>query len=232
MTTKTEVSEISINSSLPDMVKADGSKSLESQPESNKAALSTPNEIDYLSMAKGIAVMKNGSIQLRQGNWLYCQTCNKVKSMRGINKADRLPGSEAVKIETAIEQLKADVLNKIDGDNLTSYSERPTLHKGEVVNRLSMVGVNKLTWVDQVKACKTAINNIQCDIAKRKFEYKDTESLESNKKRWEQALAWAEKNQAELNRTLTEGELLLKQAKLVGADLQSQATKAEIFKQS
>lgn len=161
-------------------------------PINAKVATSGENELDYLKIALDCATNKNGSMNFTKGNGIFNACCQVVKSMRNISKGVRLEENEATKIRTACDLVMKTCLNQVNERNLASSNKQVVVRQGQVVEKITQVGINQLAWEQQIKVAKLQMIPLRELRAKVELAYGDTSLLDGKIDKWQQAILWAE----------------------------------------
>lgn len=175
-------------------------------PAQGKAYESTPNELDYLKIVSDCAKNKNGSFRFDKGNGLFNAACLAVKSYRQISKGTRLDEVEAIKIRQAVDLFAAQMLSQINAHNLVSSSKTLVIRSGEVVEKLTQVGINKLSWEKQIETAKNQLAPLRELRIKVVNNFGDPELVDKKIAKWQAAILWAEFQLSELQKALKKSE--------------------------
>lgn len=174
------------NTGLKEMGLDGTTATLESQPASNKAATSTPNEIDFKELVRKLAADKRGQgVNISKGNGLFDSACQLVKSQRHINRKDRLPELEATKIRNECDAIITECLAKITANNFASQKINIVRRGGLPVEKVTLVGYNHLNAEKQVFECKLKLKELRIKKDKLELEYKDTDAVTKQIDNWE-----------------------------------------------
>lgn len=157
---------------------------LESQPKSNQAALSTPKEIDLVSLASEVAQRKSKdglSFNGKKGKQsLFTGVCSAFRSLMGRSKLDDagrvipLPQDEVIAIEKAIATMW-----ERKAVSLVNYGEVISYRKDVSASKIGKNGEAQLYLTATMKAKRYCadlsewhrVAKLQLDKAKKRMDY-------------------------------------------------------------
>lgn len=160
-------------------------KTLESQPASNHAAVSTPNTLDYDSIVREIAANKaKTGYSFTKGNGLFASSCQKVKSLLSLNQKDLLSKEIAGAINDACNRLKDKALAIVNASNLASTSSKVVLRNGLGHVKHVATGYDGLTPDEQILFSNININALTTKHEALVLKYEDTSKVDALITKW------------------------------------------------
>lgn len=155
----------------------------------NAAAISTPAEIDIVSL-----VAKNANRQSKNGvviqatscnrSKLFSATCAEVKSLLGMEATARLSAEWATKIDESIDTFLLSIISSITPSNIVSHS-RSYRHKQSdlaVVEQVRLTGFNVLSLEKQFHGIGELIKQANKRLVTLRNNYADREIIENAEK--------------------------------------------------
>lgn len=137
-------------------------------------------EFDIIEYARGIAKGKKdtGTLSFTRGNGLFNSVCQGVKSKRGIKPSDRLPADVATKIRDAVDIVMNEAIGLVTELNLSSVSRRAVIRGNAYAEKVSVIGINPLSYKDQIFIAKMRKIELEAKKAKVELAYGDTTALD------------------------------------------------------
>jgi hypothetical protein len=170
---------------MENQMETTANRTLESQPPSNIAAVSTPSTLDYDAIVKEIAVNKaKTGYSFSKGNGLFVSSCQKVKSLLSVNAKDRLPGEIATAIQDACSRLKSKALSVISADNLASTQSKVVLRNGLGHVKHTATAYDSLSAQEQILFSNININALTQKKTALELKYEETDKIDAQIAKW------------------------------------------------